>query len=376
MGIFVSEAIKALTMPPTAPSTQAIRQLYGCKQVHRMGSNENPWGCSPRARERAQEGLQSLHLYPRPEGIQGLREALGKYHSWPVGGFTFGNGSSELIDICIRAFGGKGVVSTSPTFMLYKAYSLIAGVPFYEVPLGPPPEAKFSPQLMAQKVLQTGASLVFLANPNNPTGSVVSHRELEDLLRVLKDSNVLVVLDEAYWEYARHGEGFPQFAQLFKKYPFLVSLRTFSKVHALAGLRFGVLVGSKEVVRVVDTLRSPFNVNVVAQHAALGALEDTDYVEKVCRLSAEGREFLQKSLLCLGLKCWHSSTGFVLFDTGFCAHSVCAQLLAKGFVLRPAVASGLPTAVRVSVGTRDQNQQLVKVLPEVLSAVSAQRGAS
>lgn len=342
------------------PLDEELKQQYNLTHIYRMGSNENPLGPSPKVVQALTQHLKQIHRYP-DAAAKGARQALATYYKVLPEQMVFANGSSELIDLLMRLFCGPGdsIVSTSKSFILYKIGAVANDLKLHEVPLSQ--EFNFEPEAIAQTAIDTKAKLVFIANPNNPTGTYMRAGELELLLSRLQPYNISLVLDEAYYEYATAAD-YPQATDLLSRYPQLLILRTCSKVHALAGLRFGTLIGPDKVVAGLNRLRSPFNTSILAQVAAGAAVQDVEFLEKTKRHTVRGREFLYTQLTQMGFRAWSSQANFVLFDTRQDANHMFVNFLKQGFVLRSAAPSALPQHLRVSVGLDHENQAFIDLL--------------
>ena len=354
------ERILNMKLHKPVPLDNELKQQYNLTHIYRMGSNENPLGPSPKSVEAMQQYLKLVHRYPDARA-QGAREALAKYYGVQPEHMAFGNGSSELIDLLMRLFctPEDSIVSTTGSFILYKIGAMANNLQLHEVPLLD--DFRFDPMAIAKKAIDTQAKLVFLANPNNPTGTYMRQNELEILLEQLKPHNIWLVMDEAYYEYATASD-YPNAVKLLPRYPHLLILRTCSKINALAGLRFGTLIGPIEVLAGINRLRSPFNTNTLAQVAVEAAVQDTEFLERTRQHTIKGREFLYQQFCKLGFKAWPSQANFVLFDAQQDANHMFVNFLKQGFVLRSAAPSALRTHVRVSVGLEAENQAFVDAL--------------
>jgi histidinol-phosphate aminotransferase len=278
-----------------------------------------------------------------------------------------GNGSNELLELVTRAFLGPGdeAVMGHPAFVVYRSVCQAVGGQIREVSL-----KDFTHDLRGMlKAVTARTKLVFLGNPNNPTGTYVSPTDLDDFVRALPP-DVILVVDEAYREYVpRYLQ--PDLLRYVREGRYLLALRTFSKAYGLAGLRIGYGIGSTEMVGLLNRVRQPFNVNTLAQKAALAALDDAAHLEETLRITEAGRKTMQSRLDELGLVTIPSVTNFILVNVGVEGKAVADALLRNGVIVRSMEGYSLPTYIRVTVGTRQENSRALQALAEVLGTVGA-----
>lgn len=331
------------------------------------GSNENAFGPAASAREALLATLPALNRYPDPLGA-GLRDALARRHGVTRAQVMLGNGSHELLMLLAQVFAGPGagVLASQYGFAVYAIAAQAAGAGFVEARALPPesemPRGHDLDGLAA--MLGETTRLIYLANPNNPTGTWFSLASLEQFLRGMP-GDVLVVVDEAYIEYSNN-PALSSAIPLLASHPNLVVTRTFSKAYALAGLRAGYACAHPALLAVLDRARESFNVNACALAACQAALADVGHLETVCSVTVVERERLAAGLRNLGLDVSPSQTNFLLVDFGRDAAAIEADLLGRGIVLRPMSGYGLPTCLRITVGTRADNERLLQALGEVL----------
>ncbi len=351
---------------PGKPLAELEREL-GITGAAKLASNENPLGPSPQALAAAQTALATVGLYPDANGHQ-LKLALAAKHGVTLSQITLGNGSNDVLDIIARTFLGPGraAVYAEHAFIVYpiviRATSALAQVaPAHDgrrgVRYGHDAES-----LLAALTAET--RLLFIANPNNPTGTYLSRSELYGLLRQIP-TEVVVVVDEAYVEYVTTPD-YPDASTWLAEFPNLVVTRTFSKAYGLAGLRVGYALSSVELADLFNRIRQPFNVNSVALAAATAALADVAHVAATVQLNAQARAQLTAALTALGLAVIPSVGNFVCVDLGRPARPVFEALLRHGLITRPVAEYGLPQHLRISVGLPGQNQRLINALTEVL----------
>lgn len=343
---------------PGKPIEEVQREL-GLARVAKLASNENPVGPSPKAIAAMVEQAGKTNLYPDGNGFY-LKEALAKHWRIKTNQIVLGNGSDELIQLLVLAYvePGDEVVMAKPSFPRYEpVVRLLEGVPV-EIPL----TADWRHDLMAMAAaINPKTKLVFICNPNNPTGTMVTRAEVEEFMARVPDE-VLVVFDEAYFEYVDNAE-YPDGLDFLARGRQVVVLRTFSKIYGLAGLRIGYALTNPEIVQNLERVRPPFNTNAMAQAAALAALSDQSHLERVRELNAQGLQYFYTALEQLGLEYVPSYTNFVLVNIRRSAAQVFQALLRKGYIVRDV---GLGSWLRVTVGLPEVNQGFIQALQEVL----------
>ena len=274
----------------------------------------------------------------------------------------FGNGSDEIIVLAVKAFAAKGdeVVIAKPSFLIYEIASILSGTRLHQVPLK---DFRYDLQAMKAKV-NARTKLIFIGNPDNPAGTYITQRQAEDFLRCVPKST-LVFFDEAYFEYVQ-AKDYPDTLSLMKKFPNVMTSRTFSKIYGLAGLRIGYGIASREIIDILNRLREPFNVNSMAQAAAAAALGDEAYYRNIAKEINEQRRYLYRSLERMGIAVEASFTNFILVHVGSDSSLVAASLLKKGVIIRDMAAWGLKDCIRVSIGNASENKRFIKTLKEIL----------
>ncbi|MCB0363850.1 MAG: histidinol-phosphate transaminase [Bdellovibrionaceae bacterium] len=371
------EISQIIPYSPGKPISETKREL-GLSVVHKLASNECPNGPSPKAVTAMTQALSELHRYPDPNCFD-LRGAMAHYLEVAPEWLAFGNGSNELIDLLVRTYceQGEAILTSVAAFLAYPLCAQAARVRTIEVPLTE--DLRFDLPALAGELQKDTANqirIVFIANPNNPTGTYVTRQEFEKFMSVAgSKENLLVVVDEAYFEFVRAKDSFSTRTYL-EKYENLLFLRTMSKVFGLAGLRLGVLVGRPEHLDYINRVRNPFNVNSIAQAGALAALGDKDHLEKVRQTTWSGLDYFYGELNRLGLKYWPSEGNFVLFDTHRDAKAVFQALLRHGVIMRPVVNYGFPSLLRLSVGLEKENRAAMDALEKVLIEIPADPVAS
>lgn len=343
---------------------EEVERELGLDEVVKLASNENPLGPSPLAIQAIRGALQGLHRYPQG-GCHSLRQRLSQHLGLPPEELCFGNGSNELLELVTRAFLGPEdeAVMGDPAFVVYRSVCQAVGSKIREVSL-----KNFVHDLdgMLQAVTAR-TKLVFLGNPNNPTGTCVLPTDLHTFVEALP-RNVILVVDEAYREYVPQDLQ-PDLLKYIREGRYLLTLRTFSKAYGLAGLRIGYGVAPTGMVEILNRVRQPFNVNLLAQEAAMAALDDMAHLEETLRTTEAGRRSLQTHLDEMGLSYTPSVTNFVLVNVGVEGRALANRLLRKGIIVRSMEGYGLPTYIRITVGTHQENTRALKALVEVLDEV-------
>jgi histidinol-phosphate aminotransferase len=345
---------------PGKPAEELAREL-GLTRIVKLASNENPLGPSPKAAAALAAVVHDIHhRYPDGASFELKRAIAGKL-GVPSNMVVLGNGSNEILEVLAQLFLGKGheAVYAWPAFVVYRLATLAHGARGVEVPLAP--GLRHDLPAMAAAVTKK-TRLVFVGNPNNPTGTWVTREELVSFLETLPP-RALPVLDEAYFEYARDLPGFPDGVELARQGHDLCVLRTFSKVYGLAGLRVGYGVMPEKVAALYEKVRQPFNINRAGQEAALAALGDDDFVRRSVAGNRAGMEWLTRELTALGLPVTPSAGNFLLFSLGArSGKEVFGRLLRRGVIVRPVDNYGLPHHLRVTVGTPGENVVFLEAL--------------
>ncbi|MFS0863566.1 histidinol-phosphate transaminase [Fredinandcohnia sp. 179-A 10B2 NHS] len=353
-----------LNLKPYQPGKpiEEVKKEYGLDNIVKLASNENPFGSSEAAKEAIRNSLDSLAIYP--DGYASLlREKLAEHLQVDAPQLIFGNGSDEVISIICRALlsAGKNTVMASPTFPQYKHNAIIEGAEIREVNLI---DGHHNLEGMLEAI-DENTQVVWVCSPNNPTGVYVNSDKLNTFLRSVP-KHVLVVVDEAYYEYVTE-EDYPNTIELLKEYPNLMILRTFSKAYGLGGLRVGYGVGEASFISKIEPAREPFNTNRVAQAAAVAALEDQAFIQECVEKNRNGLQQFYRFCEANELDYYPSVGNFILIDFKQSGNDVFQYLLERGYIVRSGNALGFPTCVRITIGTEQQNNEIISLLNEMLA---------
>ncbi|MEN8169631.1 MAG: histidinol-phosphate transaminase [Pseudomonadota bacterium] len=349
------------------PIDELEREL-GIENIIKLASNENPLGPSVKAVAAMQAELADVWLYPDGNGFA-LKQKLAMLHGVELSQLTLGNGSSEPLEFVVRAFvqPGDEVLFSEHSFAIYPIVTQAAG----GVGVAAPARDWGYDLAALQQRISDKTRVIFIANPNNPTGSWLAGDALEKFIAGIPQ-NIIVVVDEAYYDYASHpaigAKGYPNAIDWVGKYPNLMVTRTFSKSYALAGLRVGYSVSHPQVADLMNRVRPPFNVNNLAMAAALAALDDNEHLQQSVEMNAAGLKQLAVSFEGMGLEFIPSVGNFICVDVGRSAAPVYEELLREGVIVRPVANYGMPTHLRVTVGRPEENKRFVAALKKVLAA--------
>ena len=349
---------------PGKPIEEVEREL-GLTAV-KLASNENALGPSPKAMEAVMSCLSSSNRYPDAGGYY-LREKLAARHSIGMENIVLGAGSTELILLLGHIYLGPGRVglTSQGTFVVFPLAAQLADSDAVQVPLE---DYAYDLDAMAGRIDER-VRVVYLANPNNPTGTMFTAADTDRFLEKVPD-DVLVILDEAYCDYVER-EDYSHSLDYVRAGRYVIVLRTFSKIHGLAGLRIGYGLGHPEVVDAINKMRSPFNVSTAAQAAAMAALDDTEHVARSLEMNRRGMAFLSRELAALGLKVIPSAANFLYVETGNDSKDDFKELLKLGVIIRPLGFMGMPQGSRVTIGTQEENQRVVGAFARRMAAARA-----
>jgi histidinol-phosphate aminotransferase len=350
-----------LSLKPYQPGKpiEEVKKEFNLTKVVKLASNENPYGCSEKAKQAILDELDQLAIYP--DGYSALlRTQVAKHVGVNEDELLFGNGSDEVVQIICRALLSphNNTVMATPTFPQYKHNAVIEGAEIREIPLV---DGDHNLDEMLTQI-DENTTVLWVCTPNNPTGTYVKKQALIDFLSKVP-KHVLVVVDEAYYEYVV-AEDYPQTVPLLKDYPNLMILRTFSKAYGLAALRVGYGIGNADLIRKIEPAREPFNTSRVAQAAAIAALEDPAFVSECSDKNKKGLQQFYQFCEDLKLDFYPSEGNFILIDFKRDSDEVFNALLKKGYIVRSGNALGFPTHLRITVGTEQQNAEIIEILKE------------
>jgi histidinol-phosphate aminotransferase len=358
----VSEGIeKLIPYPPGKPIEELEREL-GITGSIKLASNENPLGPSPLAVQAILKHVATLNRYPDGSGHY-LKSKLGNILGLPLNRLIIGNGSNELLELIIRTYLtlGEQVIQAYPTFLVYEKMVTSAGCIIESIPL-----VNFRINLDAiLAAITPQTKIIFVNNPNNPTGTALLKGEMTDFLKSVPQ-DIIVVLDEAYIEFADTRE-VADGLELLQHYPLLIVLRTFSKVYGLAGLRIGYGFSSDDIIDYMNRVRQPFNANTLAQAAATAALDDTEFVSDTLKVVRDGLSYLYPQIENLGLEYLPTQTNFFLIKVPMGAQRVYELMLREGVIIRSMESFGLRDYIRVTVGLPEENELFIASLKKVLN---------
>ena len=352
---------------PGKPVAELERE-FGIRHAIKLASNENPFGPSPQALAAGSAAMQGIARYPEGSG-HALVARLARLHDVAPGNITLGNGSNDVLDLVARVFltPEHEAVFSQFAFAVYPISVQAAGgvarvAAAHDGSRGP----AYGHDLAAMHALVNARTrVIFIANPNNPTGTWLPAAELEDFIASLPD-HVLVVVDEAYFEYVESPD-YPDTSRWLDRYPNLIVTRTFSKAYGLAGLRVGYALSHPAVAGLLNRVRQPFNVNMIAQAAALAALDDTQHLQDCVRRNRAGMQQLVAGFTAQRLPYIESAGNFVAVDVGRPGPEVYQALLQEGVIVRPVANYTMPNHLRVTVGSTAENTRFLAALEKVLS---------
>ncbi|HEX5483589.1 MAG TPA: histidinol-phosphate transaminase [Terriglobia bacterium] len=345
---------------PTGKPVEEVERELGRTAV-KLASNENPLGPSPKAIEAICQTLRRIHLYPDSSGYE-LRKRLAEFHQLEMNQIILGAGSTELIELAAKTFLSVEDEGVSPesSFLIYRLAIEETGATLALAPL----RDRSIDLDGVRQIVTPRTKVVYLANPNNPTGTLFTAAEFDRFLNALP-AHVLVVLDEAYCDYVERAD-YSHALDYVRGGKNVLVLRTFSKVYGLAGLRVGYGMGHSELIESLNRVRAPFNTSRPSQAAALAALGDQDHVAQSVESNAREMRFVSEELTLLGVKYTPSSANFLLIDTGRDCEQDFLRLLEEGVIVRPMKMYGFPSALRVTLGTHQDNELFLEALQHIL----------
>jgi histidinol-phosphate aminotransferase len=354
-----------LSLKPYQPgkSVDAVKKEYGLNEVVKLASNENPFGCSEKVKQTIAEFTNSFATYPDGYASE-LRKAVASFVGVKETELFFGNGSDENIQILSRSLlnSTKNTVMATPSFSQYKHNAVLEHAEIREIPLIDG-DHDLDGMLAA---IDENTSIVWLCTPNNPTGTYIAEKSLRQFIEKVPE-DVLVVLDEAYCEYVI-AEDYPNTTNWVNTYKNLIILRTFSKIYGLASLRIGYGIANEEIIQKLDPARLPFNVNTLGQKAAIAAIEDQPFIEQCRNQNRRGMEQYESFCKEENLFYFPSQGNFILIDLQQDANEAFEYLQSCGYIARSGKALGFPTSLRVTVGSKEQNEGMVQVMKQYIAS--------
>lgn len=362
MKIKVKEQLISLTPYQPGKPIEEVKRELGLEKITKLASNENPFGCSEKVKEAISSSLNELALYP--DGYaRTMREKVAQFIGVEENQLIFGNGSDELIAILCTALlsPATNTVMANPSFSQYSHNAIIQGAEVREIE-NINGEHDLDGML---KAIDENTAIVWVCNPNNPTGTYINEEKLLRFIKSVPD-NVLIVLDEAYNEYAV-ADDYPNTLSLLNEFPNLIILRTFSKAYGLAALRVGYGVAHPDLIKALDPARGPFNTSRIAQTAITAAIDDQDFIRTCVKANREGLEQFYQFCAENDLSYFPSQANFILIDFKRSGQEVFDYLLKKGFIVRSGTALGYPTSVRITVGSKEQNDEIIQALRDMLN---------
>ncbi len=346
---------------------EEVKRDYGLESVIKLASNENPIGPPPAAVEAMTEAAHSTHRYPDGNAYY-LKNDLAAFLNVEPNRLLIGNGSCDALQILAETFLNPGdeIVFSDQSFVMYPILAKIFNVKALTAPLQ---NAANDMEALAELIKPT-TKIVFIANPNNPTGTYVNKRQMDRFFDAIPEEPI-VVLDEAYFEYAQIKPDYPDGLEYLRQGRNVVVTRTFSKAYGLAGLRVGYAVASPQIIDWMNRVRQPFNANIIAQAAARAALQDVEYVELSRALNLHGLDYLQREFHRLGVQYELSAANFILAHTGRPSEPLAESLMRQGIIVRPMSGYRYPQSIRVTVGLPPENALLTVALERSFEQIPA-----
>lgn len=358
---------EVFTLKPYMPGKpiEEVKRELGLEDIIKMASNENPLGPSPLAKEAVWKALDNLNIYPDANCFV-LKTKLAEKFGCQADQIVIGNGSDELLMLLANTFVGKGeeVIFVQPSFAEYEFTSKVMGGKVVPIDLKEDFSYNFEAVLAA---VTPKTKIVYICNPNNPTGNIATEAELDDFIEKLPDY-VLVVFDEAYYEYAENPL-YTSGTKYLSSGQRVIVLRTFSKIYGLAALRVGYGITHPAIAAAIERVTEPFNVNMLAQIAAAAALDDQAHLEKSKQVNAEGKAYLYREFAAMGLHYIPTESNFIFVDVQKDCQQVFKALLQKGVIIRSGDIFGYPAYIRVTIGTASDNERFIAALKQVLKDI-------
>jgi len=357
----VKKFIKELTPYPPGKPIEELEREYGVKNSIKLASNENPLGPSPKAIKAIKESLNKINRYPDSKGYY-LKNRLAEKFGLSMANIILGNGSDEIIKLATHAFVSPGdeVIIPFPTFLMYEKNAQSFQGKIIKIPLN---NFYIDSNAMIHAISEK-TKIIFLNNPNNPTGTALGINEISHFLQSMP-KEIIMVLDEAYIEFATE-KNIESAIHLLESYPNLIILRTFSKLYGLAGLRIGYGFASKDIINLLTLLQQPFSTNYIAQVGAIAALSDDKFVKKTLALITEGLKFIYSQLNTMGLQYITTQTNFLMIKTPIGSKETHKRMLKEGVIIRPMEDFGIKDFIRINIGLPEENERFIRTLKKIL----------
>ncbi len=348
---------------PGKPIEDVMKE-YNLTSIIKLASNENPLGPSKFAIEAIKEEADKIHIYPDGAALE-LREKLAKRFGLDMDSVLVGSGGEQILRLIPQTFINEGdeVIFATPSFALYEIFSSHMGAKRISIPLTEDFKHDFEE---FKKNINEKTKIVYVCNPNNPTGNIMTKTELDEFVASIPE-NVILVLDEAYYEYASQWEDYPNSLEILKRRPNTIILRTFSKAEGLAGLRIGYIFSSPEIVSEMTKIKGVFNVNRMAQKAAIAALDDEDHVKKTLELNKKSLGRMMEYFDSKGLYYVSTAANFIFVNVGQSSRDLHIEFQKRGVIIRPGFLWGEENYLRVSSGTMEDTERFIKALDELLN---------
>ncbi|NSW57994.1 MAG: histidinol-phosphate transaminase [Armatimonadetes bacterium] len=360
----VRENVKTITPYSPGKSSREVMEELGITEVTKLASNENPLGPSPKAIEAMSAALQDVYIYPDPNWTE-LRAVLGEFYSVDPEGIIIGRGSDEIIHMLGTSLlnPGEEVIYSMPPFALYPFTATVMNCKHVQIPsTGPRGMDHDLDAMLAAMTDKT--KLVFIGNPCNPTGTILTAAQIDAFMQAVPD-HVMVVFDEAYAEYVENPD-YPDTLEYARQGRLCITLRTFSKAYALAGLRIGYGIAHPDVAVAIKLTCEPFNVSGISQVAAIASIRDPEQVRRSVAMNSAGKRQLYAAFEQMGIEYQPTEANFIFLDTGIDSRECFDLLMRRGVTVRTGEIFGFPTWIRVTIGTADQNQRFIDALADVL----------
>ncbi len=353
------------TLKPYIPGKpiEELQREYGLTNIIKLASNENPYGASPKAIAAAKKSCEQLNFYPDGSGYN-LKKEISKFIHVETDKLCLGSGSEDILSMIARTFCQQGdeTIYSQYGFGMFPIMSLGAKAN----PIAAPAKNWGHDLDAMHDTITDKTKIIFIANPNNPTGTWNTEQEYLSLLKNIP-KHIIVVSDEAYFEFMDE-DTYPNTLALQKEFPNLIISRTFSKAYGLAGIRIAYAIAHPDIIDLLNRVRHPFNVNLVAEQTAIAAIKDQEFVQHVIEMNHKEKSFLLKQYQTMGLKTIPSKTNFITVDMGQNAMPYYDKLLKKGIIVRPLVPYEMPNFLRISIGNHEQNERLINALREIITA--------